>query len=161
MVEPEGAAGPSGVSVGSRGGTGDRDRASTDRESEDSDRDHRRRRRESLLEIGDLRRELDKLRAGKGARRLSAEIGRAGLSSTAISRDRVRRSRQRTRSRSARRSRSRERTLDSMKQEMERLQKKVNIMETGKKWKNTRLEKQFQFITEVKQVMVEDLRVML
>ena len=59
------------------------------------------------------------------------------------------------------RRRSEERMLENMKREVERLSKKVNYMETGKKWDSGANEKQFLFVTKVKEILVEDLRLVL
>ena len=44
-----------------------------------------------------------------------------------------------------------------MRRQVERLASKVTQLESGKKWKHKGNEKQFQFATEVRGIMVDDL----
>ena len=51
--------------------------------------------------------------------------------------------------------------MERMKREVERLQKKVNNIETGKKGTTGDNEKHFIFTTKVKQIVVENMRLIL
>ena len=54
-----------------------------------------------------------------------------------------------------------EEELAAMRRQMERLASKIMQLESGKKWKHKGNEKQFQFATEVRGIMVDNLRVAL
>ena len=51
--------------------------------------------------------------------------------------------------------------MAAMRRQVERLASKITQLESGKKWKHKGNEKQFQFATEVRGIMVDDLRVAL
>ena len=54
-----------------------------------------------------------------------------------------------------------EEELATMRRQVERLASKITQLESGKKWKHKGNEKQFQFATEVRGIMVNNLRVAL
>ena len=54
-----------------------------------------------------------------------------------------------------------EEELSAMKRQMERMASKITQLESRKKWKHKGNEKQYQFATEVRGIVVEDLQVAL
>ena len=67
----------------------------------------------------------------------------------------------RRRSRSRSRARSEDRSLEAMKIQMERLSKKMKYMESGRKWNSAANEKQFIYNCELRQIVIEDFRLVL